>query len=229
MINFTDKKNLKQLTPVSVLIWGGFSFEGEIMWLRWECLRLMWWWVATLSWLGLLRLRPFSQRGNSEELSCRRNSVCAHRTQNLLVEPRPWLKQTEGGFAEFGGLVARDAQTLWTASSSRVLPWWTAGALTWLFLHSLVWGRLYASLVHYLPQSVDRGAINRPLGDAHLAQVGTGVARQAFTVLKIFPTELTANISCRLCFMRHGCGKTERKGYHMHLFQSNKEIVGVIY
>lgn len=34
MIDFTSKKNLEQLTPVAVLIWGGFPFEGEIVWLR---------------------------------------------------------------------------------------------------------------------------------------------------------------------------------------------------
>lgn len=45
---------------------------------------------------------------------------------------------------------------------------------------------------HDISESIDRRAIDGPLRDSHLAQVGTGVAGQTFTVLKKFPTAFTA-------------------------------------
>lgn len=65
--------------------------------------------------------------------------------------------------------------------------------------------------MNHLPQGVDGRAIDRPLRDAHLAQVRTGVARQTFTVLKIFSAELTADVPGGLRFMVDSCGKAEKK------------------
>lgn len=44
-----------------------------------------------------------------------------------------------------------------------------------------------------LPQGVDGRAVDMPLCDAHLAQVGACVARQALSVLKELAAELAAD------------------------------------
>lgn len=136
--------------------------------------------------------------------------MCSQGTQTLLVEPGPRLEQTQGGFAEFGGLVAGDAPGFPCA-----LPRQTAGVLTRLLLHPLVRGGLQPPLVHHLPQGVDGGAVDGPLGDAHLAQVGAGVAGQTFAVLKILPAELAADVPRGFGFVGDGCGATERNGCHV--------------
>lgn len=73
-----------------------------------------------------------------------------------------------------------------------------------LFFHPLVGGSAQPLLVHDLPQGVDGGAVHAPLGDAHLPQVGASVAGKAFPVLKILPTEFTADVPCRLHVRRLG-------------------------
>ena len=45
-----------------------------------------------------------------------------------------------------------------------------------------------------LPEGVDGGTVHRPLCDAHLAQVGAGVAGQALAVLKELSAELTGDL-----------------------------------
>lgn len=48
-----------------------------------------------------------------------------------------------------------------------------------------------------LPKGVYRGSVDSPFCDAHLAQVGPGVAGKPFPILKIFPAELAADFLWR--------------------------------
>lgn len=96
------------------------------------------------------------------------------------------VQQIEGGFAgELGRLV--------TQAPHQAFPG-GAGPLAGLLLQPRGWGRGAPILVHEFSQGVYGGTVDCPLCDAHLAQVGTRVTGETFTVFKVFPTELTADL-----------------------------------